>query len=169
MCSSDLALPVSALRLAPNTFSMLAECGLRTVGQLQDLPRSSLPSRFGPQLLQRLDQATGAIDVFRRSISDATTFLGWLTPAMPFRNTVTRSVRGRLVGALATGNSVCSSAGRVDSPSCSSAAACSAVSDGRSGGVAGGSGGRREPGKQGDDAGGGGGDGGAGEFYVGRI
>jgi protein ImuB len=56
------ALPVSALRLAPNTLSMLAECGLRTVGQLQDLPRSSLPSRFGPQLLQRLDQATGAID-----------------------------------------------------------------------------------------------------------
>lgn len=56
------ALPVSALRLASGTLSMLAECGLQTVRQLQDLPRSSLPSRFGPQLLQRLDQATGAID-----------------------------------------------------------------------------------------------------------
>ena len=56
------ALPVSALRLSAATLLMLAECGLRTIGQLGELPRSSLPSRFGPQLLQMLDQATGALD-----------------------------------------------------------------------------------------------------------
>lgn len=55
-------LPVAALRLATDTLSMLAECGLRTVGQLLELPRSSLPSRFGSALLLRLDQALGTVE-----------------------------------------------------------------------------------------------------------
>jgi len=55
-------LPVTALRLPVETLSMLAECGLRTVGQLLELPRSSLPSRFGTPLLLRLDQALGAVE-----------------------------------------------------------------------------------------------------------
>jgi protein ImuB len=52
-------LPVAALRLAPETIEMLEELGLRQVGQLQNLPRKSLPARFGREVLERLDQALG--------------------------------------------------------------------------------------------------------------
>jgi protein ImuB len=56
------AVPIVWLRLPLKALSMLAECGLRTIGQLWDLPRSSLPSRFGPQVLLRLDQALGEVE-----------------------------------------------------------------------------------------------------------
>lgn len=52
-------LPVESLRLVPKTLELLRECGLRTVGQLRGLPRATLPSRFGPELLLRLDQMFG--------------------------------------------------------------------------------------------------------------
>lgn len=52
-------LPVESLRLTPAMIATLHELGLRSVGQLRDLPRASLPSRFGPLLLKRLDQAFG--------------------------------------------------------------------------------------------------------------
>jgi len=52
-------LPVAALRLPAETVALLEELGLRMIGQLQALPRSSLPARFGSGLLQRLDQACG--------------------------------------------------------------------------------------------------------------
>ncbi|MNN80163.1 hypothetical protein D3C81_1968730 [compost metagenome] len=42
-----------------------------------------------------------AMDVFRRSISDAVTVTGWFTPLMPVKKVATRSLRGKLVGALA--------------------------------------------------------------------
>lgn len=53
------SLPVESLRLTPNILSTLHELGLRSVGQLLGLQRDSLPSRFGPMLLKRLDQALG--------------------------------------------------------------------------------------------------------------
>lgn len=56
------AFPVSSLRLPGDMLMLLAECGLRTIGQLAGLPRSSLPSRFGPLLLLRLDQAWGDVE-----------------------------------------------------------------------------------------------------------
>lgn len=52
-------LPVESLRLTPNILATLQELGLRTVGQLQTLPRASIPSRFGPLLLKRINQAFG--------------------------------------------------------------------------------------------------------------
>ena len=52
-------LPVTALRLPPKIIETLHELGLRRIGQLQALPRETLPSRFGEGLLQRLDQAFG--------------------------------------------------------------------------------------------------------------
>ena len=52
-------LPVPALRLPGEMIALLDECGLRSIGQLLKLPRKSLPSRFGPELLLRLDQALG--------------------------------------------------------------------------------------------------------------
>jgi protein ImuB len=52
-------LPVEALRIADDTADLLRQLGITTVGQLLPLPRESLSSRFGGQLLRRLDQLTG--------------------------------------------------------------------------------------------------------------
>lgn len=59
-------LPIEALRLPARIVKTLRELDLYQIGQLQDLPRSSLPSRFGPLVLQRLDQALGnAVELLR--------------------------------------------------------------------------------------------------------
>ena len=52
-------LPVAALRLPEQTIALLAELGVRSVGQVASLPRSSLRSRFGSELLLLYDQAMG--------------------------------------------------------------------------------------------------------------
>jgi protein ImuB len=52
-------LPIAALRLSADIVETLHELGIRQIGQLQGLPRSSLPARFGPSVLARLDQALG--------------------------------------------------------------------------------------------------------------
>ena len=49
---------------------------------------------------------TGAMAVFRRSTSEGVAVAGLLTPAIPVRNTVAKSVRGRLVGATPLGSPV---------------------------------------------------------------
>lgn len=54
-------LPVGALRLDPLIVEKLHRVGIDTIGQLRVLPRNALPSRFGPELLHRLDQATGRL------------------------------------------------------------------------------------------------------------
>lgn len=53
-------LPVAALRLE-DELELLGELGIHRVSQLLTLPREALASRFGPQILQRLDQATGFV------------------------------------------------------------------------------------------------------------
>jgi protein ImuB len=53
-------LPVAALRLNPEILQSLHHLGLETIGHVLKLPRNALPARFGPTLLMRLDQATGA-------------------------------------------------------------------------------------------------------------
>lgn len=64
--SSDLRvlhnLPVATLRLANKTVELLQHLGIFRVEQLLQLPRASLPSRFGDRLLLRLDQMTGRLD-----------------------------------------------------------------------------------------------------------
>lgn len=52
-------LPIAALRTTYELAEQLAELGLRRIGQIEALPRASLPSRFGKELLLRLDQALG--------------------------------------------------------------------------------------------------------------
>lgn len=54
-------LPTAALRIDAAAIEGLAEVGIEHVGQLFDLPRSSLPIRYGPELLRRLDQALGLV------------------------------------------------------------------------------------------------------------
>jgi protein ImuB len=55
-------LPVAALRLPAKTIDMLHELGIRQIAQLQALPRSALPARFGAGVLERLDQAWGLVE-----------------------------------------------------------------------------------------------------------
>jgi len=52
-------LPIAALRLPPETIEALRALGVVRVRDLAALPRSSLPARFGPAVIERLDQALG--------------------------------------------------------------------------------------------------------------
>jgi protein ImuB len=52
-------LPVEALRIPDDTTALLRELGIETIDQLLALPREELASRFGEDLLRRLDQLTG--------------------------------------------------------------------------------------------------------------
>lgn len=52
-------LPLQALRLPSATVEALRRLGLERIGDLLRLPRADLQSRFGQQLLTRLDQAIG--------------------------------------------------------------------------------------------------------------
>lgn len=55
------SLPLHALRLPDEILETLHHLGLETIGQLRNLSRDSLPSRFGRILLQRLDQLDGRL------------------------------------------------------------------------------------------------------------
>ena len=52
-------LPVDALRISAQTAAGLVRVGLKQIGDLMQRPRAPLAARFGPRLLQRLDQALG--------------------------------------------------------------------------------------------------------------
>lgn len=54
-------LPIAALRLPAVAREALIRLGMATIGQLLALPRPDLPARFGPEVLQRLDQALGRL------------------------------------------------------------------------------------------------------------
>jgi protein ImuB len=56
-----LPLPVAALRLPKEVLRNLAELGIEVIGQLANLPRAGLPGRFGPLVVERLDQALGRL------------------------------------------------------------------------------------------------------------
>lgn len=59
--ASLAVLPVTALRLSKETVDWLTELGVLTIGQVASLPRAALASRLGPELMRRLDQATGVV------------------------------------------------------------------------------------------------------------
>ncbi len=52
-------LPTAALRIDADAIHALAEVGIERIGHLFAVPRASLPARYGPDLLLRLDQALG--------------------------------------------------------------------------------------------------------------
>ena len=69
------ALPVEALRLAPETVVLLKRLGLRRIGDLYDLPRAALQRRFrsykgAEAVLARLDQALGVRPEPRRPLAE---------------------------------------------------------------------------------------------------
>lgn len=53
------ALPVEALRLDPDAAALLRRLGLKSIGQIQNAPRSSFTARAGERAMLRLDQALG--------------------------------------------------------------------------------------------------------------
>ena len=53
------SLPIEALRLPPDLSDRLRRLGLKTIGQLYDMPRSPLTARFTKVLLSSLGQALG--------------------------------------------------------------------------------------------------------------
>ncbi len=70
-------LPIAALGLPEGITQRLGSFGIRNISQLCRLPRTAIPSRFGPQVLRRLDQALG-------SAPEAFTALRWSTPITVF-------------------------------------------------------------------------------------
>ncbi|MFM2355202.1 MAG: hypothetical protein RLZZ528_938 [Pseudomonadota bacterium] len=52
-------LPLAALRISGDTVAGLARLGLRSIGDIQGMPRAGLARRFGADLVRRLDQAYG--------------------------------------------------------------------------------------------------------------
>ncbi len=54
-------LPVHTLRVGSEVTAALHRLGIETIGQLMELPRETLPARFGPILSRRLDEAIGAV------------------------------------------------------------------------------------------------------------
>ena len=60
--SEILALPIEALRLDEQAVRTLRELDISRIDQLEALPRVSLPSRLGTQVIERLDQAMGRVD-----------------------------------------------------------------------------------------------------------
>jgi protein ImuB len=57
-----IPLPLAALRIDPDLAAPLAQAGLRTIGQVLDLPRAPLAARFGESFVRRIDQAFGIED-----------------------------------------------------------------------------------------------------------
>ena len=55
-------LPIEALRLSPETATMLRRLGFKSVGALLDKPRAPFAARFPAALLRRIDQALGRLD-----------------------------------------------------------------------------------------------------------
>ena len=56
------SLPAESLRLTATTEDVLFQLGIETVGQLLQIPRADLTSRFGDEIHRRLDQAMGIVD-----------------------------------------------------------------------------------------------------------
>jgi len=54
-----LPLPLAALRIDPQIAAPLAQAGLKTIGDVIDLPRAPLAARFGSAFVRRIDQALG--------------------------------------------------------------------------------------------------------------
>ncbi|MGD9922612.1 MAG: DNA polymerase Y family protein [Pseudorhodoplanes sp.] len=56
------SLPLAALHIDPKIATPLAQSGLKTIGDVIDLPRAPLAARFGEAFVRRIDQALGRED-----------------------------------------------------------------------------------------------------------
>ena len=77
------ALPIAGLRLPPALVGALGDVGLRSIAALRAMPRASLATRFGADVLKRLDQALGETDeplAPRRPVPPMIARLGFAEP-----------------------------------------------------------------------------------------
>ncbi len=79
-------LPLRCLRLSEKCTGTLQRLGLRNIGDLLPLPRADLQSRFGSQLLVRLDQALGTQTELIQPIQPPPKFLLRETLEFPIGN-----------------------------------------------------------------------------------
>ncbi len=82
-------LPLPALRLLPATVDGLLRLGVKTIGDLEALPRAGLASRFGQTAGLRLDQALG-----RQSEPISPPADAGAAPGLPALRRADRAVRG---------------------------------------------------------------------------
>lgn len=94
------ALPASALRLDPSLILSLERLGLRTVGQVADLPHSSLLARFGDAIVARLEALFGMGTETFMPIRERVPFRARLSWAEPIGRT--EDIEAALARLLAT-------------------------------------------------------------------
>ncbi len=95
-------LPITALRLDQSTIDTLARLGIDTIGDLLLLPRDSLASRFGSELLLRIHQAGGErAEVIRAVPHSEKLTMQWLLESPLTRWTHINKVIERLLRQLA--------------------------------------------------------------------
>jgi len=95
-------LPTWSLRLGAEVVEALGRLGIATVDDLMHLPRSPLVSRFGRAVLERLDQAIGAVDESVEPYRPMQLPVVRMPLAFPTdRQEVVRAVVERLVGQVA--------------------------------------------------------------------
>ena len=98
-------LPVTGLRLEPETAAQLARLGLVRIGQIASLPRPQLARRFGQATLTRLDQALARAEealVFSRPPTPWFTRLAFAEPISAPEDLAraSRDIADRLCGRL---------------------------------------------------------------------
>jgi len=100
-------LPLHALRLTADALAWLRKLGVRNIGDLIRQPRSSLPSRFGAEVLLRLDQALGHAAETLPLLRPPPEFYAAMAFEYPIRNTdlllaVAEKLLERLCGDMRT-------------------------------------------------------------------
>lgn len=95
------SLPVEALRVPHATCEVLHQLGIHKIHQLLKLPRVSLASRLGEDLIDRLDQATGKSDEVLVAIHPPPQLVATLSLEYPTRHRSTlEEILKRLVSDL---------------------------------------------------------------------
>lgn len=69
-------LPIEALWVNDQVKENLKTLGLRTVGEVCRLPMASIPARFGPELVERLEQLAGRTKTKIKNVQPTVTFEG---------------------------------------------------------------------------------------------
>ena len=87
MRTSVASLPIAGLRLSTDIVEGLERMGIRYIGDLYEIPRGPLTSRFGGIVLRRLDQALGTLIEPLSPQRFPPTFLSRLTFAEPIART----------------------------------------------------------------------------------
>lgn len=92
-------LPVESLRLDQATVSKLVRLGIRKVGQLVELPRAGLVSRFDSKILERIDQAVHSRSEPIQSLHDSPSLAieCILEHPTPLRETIDSVIQDQLV------------------------------------------------------------------------